>query len=109
MAGTFLTGAKTGLLMAWETKGQIFYSRFDQALGLARPQEIRAAAKGKWPVALAAPDGTVLVSWKNGSALQWQLYDSTDAPIGASESKPSANLNRHTGVVTTTGSFLLID
>ena len=109
MAGTFLAGAKTGLIMAWETKGQIFYARFDPAAGLLQPKEIKAAAKGKWPVALAAPDGSTLVSWKNGSTLAWQLYDTADQPIGVAESKPSPNANRHAGVVTKEGNFLLID
>jgi hypothetical protein len=109
MAGTFLGGAKGGLIMAWETKGQIFYSRFDPAKGLVQPPEIKAAAKGKWPIALAAPDGTVLVSWKNGSNLAWQRFDAADKRIGASESQPSRNAHRHAGVVTKDGNFLLID
>ena len=109
MAGTFLNGARSGLIMAWETKGQIFYSRFDPARALVQPPEIKAAAKGKWPIALAAPDGTVLVSWKNGSNLAWQRFDAADKPIGAAESQASRNPHRHAGVVTKDGNFLLID
>ena len=109
MAGTFLTGAKTGLIMTWETRGQIFYARIDPAAGMSPPKEIRVTAKGKWPVALPASDGAVLVSWKNGSTLAWQLFDSADKPVGTSESKPSPNANRHGGVVTKDGIFLLID
>jgi hypothetical protein len=109
MAGTFLTGAKNGLVVAWETKGQIFYGRIDRGAGFLPPNEIRAAAKGKWPVALAAHDGTVLVSWKNGSTLTWHLYDAADRPIDAAESKPSQNANRHAGVVDEGRKLLLID
>lgn len=109
MAGTFLAATGNGLIMAWETKGQIFYSRFDPAKGLVQPREIKAAAKGKWPIALAAPDGTVLVSWKSGSNLGWQQFDAADKPIGVSETQASRNPHRHAGVVTKDGNFLLID
>ena len=109
MAGTSLAAAKNGLVMAWETKGQIFYARLGPASGLLQPKEIKASVKGKWPMALAAPDGTVLVSWKNGSTLAWQLYDSSDRPLGPSESEPGRNVHRHGGVVTRSGDFLLID
>jgi hypothetical protein len=109
MAGTFLTGAKNGLVVAWETKSQIFYGRIDRGAGFLPPKEIRAAAKGKWPVALAALDGTVLVSWKNDSTLNWQLYDAADKPLGTVETKPSANATRHAGTVAQQGNFLLID
>jgi hypothetical protein len=109
MSGTFLGGAKNGLVTAWETKGQIFYARIDPAGGLMAPKEIKAAAKGKWPLALAAADGTVLVSWKDGSTLSWQLHDATDKPLGEVNSRPASNRNRHAGVVGSDGNFLLID
>ena len=109
MTGVSLGGVKNGLLMAWETKGQVFYSRLNSAKTLLPPTEIRATTQGKWPLALADPDGRVLVSWKNDSTLFWQLHDSTDKPIGNVQSKPSPNSNRHAGVVTIEGDFLLID
>jgi hypothetical protein len=109
MTGASLGGMEKGLLMAWETKGQIFYARVNSAKTLLPPSEIRAATQGKWPVALAAPDGTLLLSWKNGSTLFWQLHDAADKPVGSVQSKPSPNPNRHAGVVTAAGDFLLID
>lgn len=110
MTGAFLTGSRNGLIiMAWETKGEISYTRIDPSSRFASPTEIKAAPKGKWPIALAAPDGTVLVSWKNGSALSWQLRDASDKPIGEAKTQPSRNTHRHAGVVTQDGSFLLID
>ncbi len=108
MTGAFLTGAKNGPVMAWETKGQISYARLDPALGISAPREIKAGA-GKWPIALAAPDGTVLVSWKNASTLSWQLRDAKDKPVGEVQSKPGRNPHRHAGVITKDGDFLLID
>ena len=109
MTGTFLGGAKNGLLMAWETKGQVFYSRLDSTRGLLPSPEIKATSRGKWPLALGAPDGTVLVSWKEGSTLFWQLHDAADKPVGNPASQPSRNSNRHAGVVTADGNFLLLD
>jgi hypothetical protein len=109
MTGAFLANGKTGPVMAWETRGAISYARIDAMDSLTTPKEIKAAAKGKWPIALSAPDGAVLVSWKNGNTLAWQLHDSADKPVGDVQSKPSRNSNRHAGVVTKTGDFLLID
>jgi|SRR6266850_264911 len=109
MTGAFLSPAKNGSLMAWETKGQIFYARLDPAGALSSPKEIKAASRGKWPMALGGPDGTVLVSWKNGSTLSWHLHDPADKPVGEVKSQPSGNPHRHAGVVTKDGTFLLID
>lgn len=109
MTGTFLTGAKNDLLMAFETKGQISYARLNSTGAFATPKEIKAADRGKWPIALAAPDGMVLVSWKNGSTLYWQLHDATDKPSGEVHSRPSRNPHRHASVLTPEGNFLLID
>jgi hypothetical protein len=109
MTGAFLSSGKTGPVMAWETRGAISYARLDVINSLTAPKEIKAAAKGKWPIALAAPDGAVLVSWKSGNTVYWQLHDASDKPVGEVQSKPGRNPNRHAGVVTKTGDFLLID
>jgi hypothetical protein len=109
MTGTFLGPAKNGLVAAWETKGQVFYARIDSESSLMAPKEIKAAGKGKWPLALAAPDGTVLVSWKEGANLFWQLHDAMDRPLGEVNSRPATNRNRHAGVVLKDDSFLLLN
>jgi hypothetical protein len=108
MTGTFVSTAKNGLLTAWETKGQVFYARTTPAKG-GQPKEIKVAPQGKWPIALEAPDGSVLISWKSGSTVWWRLFDSKDTPTGAAQSKPGSNANRHAGVVTRDGNFLLVD
>ena len=61
------------------------------------------------PIALAASDGTVLVSWKNGTNLFWQLRDAADKPIGETKSQASRNSYRHAGILLPDGNFLLID
>jgi hypothetical protein len=109
MTGTFLSNAKTGPVMAWETKGAISYARLDSADSLSSPKEIKVTSKGKWPIAVTAPDGAVLVSWKNGTNVFWQLRDPADKPLANAESKPSANAHRHAAVLTRGGRFLVID
>lgn len=107
MTGTFLTGQSKGLLIAWETKGSIYYTRTGPSG--ESPKEIHAADRGKYPLALAAPDGTVLVSWKEGSMLCWQLHDRNDRPLGEINTRSSRNADRHAGVVTPAGNFVLFN
>jgi hypothetical protein len=106
MSGSFLAQGRKNLVGAWETKGQIFFARLD---GKSTPMEVSAAPQGKWPVALEGPDGTVLVSWKSGSNLWWQLFDRDNKKIGAAKSKPSPNTTRFAGVLARDGSFVLLD
>jgi hypothetical protein len=106
MTGAFLASQAAQTIAAWETKGDVFYARIgasDKAV-----KEIKVA-RGKWPVALLSADGKVLVSWKAGSALSWQRFNSMDKAVGLPESSPSPNANRHAGVVSTDGTFVLID
>ncbi|MDB6131644.1 MAG: hypothetical protein JWM04_2751, partial [Verrucomicrobiales bacterium] len=74
MTGTYLSKRGDSALMAWETKGHVYYGRVDTK-STNRPNEVKVSEKGKWPVALAGADGTVLVSWKEGATLHWQLFD----------------------------------
>lgn len=109
MTGTYLTTGKKDEIVAWETKGQIFYARIDAVTGKRKTGEIKVAERGKWPVALVAADGSVLVSWKNDSKLNWQMFDASDRVSGKAGSKASPNGTRHSGVTTGSGEFLLID
>ena len=110
MTGTFLTGANDRLLAAWETKGDVFFSRFDKNGRRLSAYEIPAPVHGgKWPIVLAAADGAILVSWKKGTTVEWQLYDAHDKPLGEKQSAPGRNPHRHAGVVTANGTFLIID
>ena len=105
-----MSGGKSGLITAWETKGQVYYARFDQNGRKMTAREIAVPTRGgKWPVVLAASDGSVVVSWKKGTALEWQLFGADDKSMGEMKSLPGKSPNRHTGVVTRSGNFLLID
>jgi hypothetical protein len=110
MTGTYLTAGKSGPVMAWETKGRVFFARLDRTGRNSAQTETEASGKrGKWPIVLAAPDGTVLVSWKTAHAIEWRLFDGNDKPLGEPGRSPSTNSHRHAGVVTKEGDFLLVD
>jgi hypothetical protein len=109
MTGTFLTSAGKEEIAAWETKGQISYARIDPLTGKRKTDEIKVAERGKWPIALPGREGGVLISWKEGSVLKWQLFGAGDRPTGKPGSKPSPNSTRHGGTTTAVGDFVLID
>ncbi|MSS70692.1 MAG: exo-alpha-sialidase [Candidatus Latescibacteria bacterium] len=108
MTGAYLTGGDGERLAAgWETQGQVYFARLEDA-GRALPsEEIQVAERGKYPVVLSAPDGTLLVAWKNGSALAWQAYDASGRQKGDPGSAPVSNAHRPAGVVTRDGNFLI--
>lgn len=108
MTGTSLTRRNgEGLLAGWETRGQVSFARLDDAGRALPPGEVQVAERGKYPVVLSAPDGTALVAWKNGSALEWQVYDADGRPQGGPGSAPVSNPHRPAGVVTRDGDFLI--
>jgi hypothetical protein len=106
MTGTFLATQAAHTVAAWETKGDVFYARI--GADDKTPNEIKVA-RGKWPIALSSPDGTVLVSWKTGSTLSWQKFDLNGRAESLVESTPSLSVNRQAGVVSKDGTFVLID
>ncbi len=105
MTGTFISPTKDGAVAAWETKGQIYFARCDAAGRKTAKPEVALGVRGKYPIALVAPDGTLLVTWKRANAVEWQLFDSGDQPLGAVQSAPGGNPHRHAAVVTKRGDF----
>lgn len=79
-------GLDGAALMAWETMGQVFWSRSDSE----RIVEVPGAQKDrrKNPVAVMNPAGRTLVlwgdgpGWRSGGRLEWQLYDPSGKPVG---------------------------
>jgi hypothetical protein len=106
MTGASLTRAGAEFVLAWETKGEINFNRYDLKLGVL-PPEIAVAPQGKYPVALANADGIVCVSWKEGSALRWRLLDRDNRPFGEPRSAPAPSGDRHAGALTRAGDFVL--
>jgi hypothetical protein len=89
-----------GVFAAWETKGQVYFSRIDQATGkrsspISAPGETR---KRKHPVVAGNARGeTILVwtegmGWEKGGSLAWQVFDKAG--------KPTADKGRADGVPT---------
>lgn len=107
MTGGFLSSDGEGLLAAWETLGQVYFSRLDERGQPVGEDEIPVAARGKYPVVLRAPDGTVLVAWKQRSELVWQRFGADGKERGRRDSTASKSPDRPSGVVTETGRFLL--
>ncbi len=106
MTGSFLTLTKSGLAAAWETKNQIHFTALDEN-AKSKPKEIRATDKGRYPVAIAADDGSKLVAWKNDTTLEWQLFGSDNAPKGDRGSLANVGEHRPAGVLTKSGTFVL--
>jgi hypothetical protein len=82
MSSFALAEGAAGILAAWETDGQVFYTRLDPATG--KHGEVRAApgaGKGRKHPALAAnaQGETILVwtegtGWNRGGSLRWQVF-----------------------------------
>ncbi|MGE5194025.1 MAG: hypothetical protein ACM3U2_16135, partial [Deltaproteobacteria bacterium] len=79
------------VLSAWETDGQVFFSRIDKKEQLgSRPIAAPGAPRGRKHPALAVngKGETILVwtegtGWEKGGALAWQVFDENGRPRGA--------------------------
>jgi hypothetical protein len=89
-SAAFAEGAGV-VLAAWETNGQVYYSRIDQATGKRSPA-VAAPGDGKGrkhpAVAVNARGETVLVwtegmGWNKGGSVAWQVFDKDGKPAGA--------------------------
>jgi hypothetical protein len=107
MTGESLTRAGNGFVAAWETKGEVSFTRLDASGKPSGTPEFEVAPRGKFPIALANTDDIVCVSWKEGSQLNWRLFDRDNRPIGEPDSAPAPSGDRHAGAVTRVGDFLL--
>jgi hypothetical protein len=88
MSSESFAESPAGVLAAWETEKQAYYSRVDPITGKLAPP---AAAPGsganrKYPAAAGNGQGdTILVwtegmAWKKGGTLAWQVYDKDGKP-----------------------------
>jgi len=77
-----------GVLAAWETKGQVYWARIDDATGktsafVPGPGQAKnrkhpaIAANGQGLVLMAWAEGT---GWQRGGSVAWQVYGSDGAP-----------------------------
>jgi hypothetical protein len=79
-----------GVLAAWETQGQVYYTRIDPITG-KRSQPIPApgtAKDRKHPSVSANDRGEVILAWtegtgwQKGGSLAWQVFDLAGHPTG---------------------------
>jgi len=107
MTGSFLSNTNDGLVAAWETKTEIYFTRLDRSGQRVSKQEIHVADRGRYPVVLTATDGVTVAAWKNGASLEWQLFDADDAPLRERGTSAANAPDRPAGVVLKDGTFLL--
>ncbi|MBI5773704.1 MAG: hypothetical protein HZA89_08175 [Verrucomicrobia bacterium] len=102
MSSSSLTLAKSGVLAAWETAGQVSGALLDST----RPElktrfTPEGAGQRKHPVIAGNPRGEVLLAWtegtgwKRGGRLAWQLFDAGGKPTaekGARDGVPAWGL-----------------
>lgn len=109
MTGTSLgTDADGNLLAAWETRSNVKFAAL-----AAGGNEITAGAhlvadKGNYPVVLSNDAGEILVAWKWGRTLHWNVYESLSDDSPGTGSSPAPTDDRPAGVVLGDGTFLLI-
>src|SRR5262249_50624833 len=72
----------SGVLAAWETKGQIAFARVDpQSRAASRPISPPGGGNRKHPALAANADGETLVvwaentGWQRGGSLAWRIFD----------------------------------
>jgi hypothetical protein len=87
MSSASLTESKDGVLAAWETAGQVYFSRIAPGtLKVSSPISPPGNASRKHPVIVGNDRGETLLvwtegtGWQRGGALAWQLFDSRGQP-----------------------------
>jgi hypothetical protein len=92
MSSAAMVSGPTGLVVAWETMGQVFCSRIDPEAGpspspISPPGDPRnrkhpaLAVNGRGETLLAWSEGT---AWQRGGALAWCVFDPSGRPTPAS-------------------------
>jgi hypothetical protein len=104
-----ISGAETGYVAAWPTKGHVYFARLDKDGTVLPPGEIRTPGTSGMRnglLALTATDGVTLVAWKHDNVLGWQLYDVKGQPQGEPGSVNSPG-GGAAGVALSDGRFLV--
>ena len=111
---TTLSEGPSGVRVAWETDGQVYFAPADRLDNVVSPEgEIRFRRKN--PVVAVNTKGDTLLAWgdgpglRAGGALHWQLFDANGQPIqerGDEATVPSGSAP--TAVVRADDSFLLL-
>jgi hypothetical protein len=89
MSSASISPSGQGVMLGWETEGQVYYARFDTATGKVLPTVSPAGGTGrrKHPAVAANARGeTILVwtegtGWQRGGSVAWQLFDGAGRPL----------------------------
>jgi hypothetical protein len=98
-----------GFVAAWPTKGRVYFARLDgrgEPIGPAEVETPGRSGMRSGVLALSAPDGSTLVTWKAEGRAGWQLYDAEGRPAGEPGSVESPG-NGIAGVAGEDGRFIL--
>jgi hypothetical protein len=109
MSGSYMVPAGDGLAAAWRTKDAIEFVALDPA-GEPRWPVRRVEDEGagkRYPVIVAADDGTLLVAYKRGVTLYWRLYEPDGTPRGEHGSSETENPSRAAGGAVGDGTFVI--
>ena len=104
-----VTPGRGGFVATWPTKGRIYFARLDgkgESSGQAEVETPGRSGMRTGVLALAAPDGSTLVTWKKNGLAGWQLYDAEGQPTGEPGSVKSSG-SGVAGVVGKDGRFIL--
>lgn len=117
MSSMDFAGNADTVVAAWETGGQIYWTRVDQNLSVANTiisapgdgkgrKHPRVALNRRGDVLLAWTEGT---SWQRGGSLAYQLYSRTGVPLGEKTERPGIPAWSFGGVAARSdGGFVLI-
>jgi hypothetical protein len=96
MSSTSLTKTPSAVLAAWETAGQVYWSRFE--VGRSHPTAPVAAPSAgpnpKHPVVVGNSRGEVVLvwtegtGWAKGGAVAWQCFDAAGRSVGEKGQAP---------------------
>jgi hypothetical protein len=89
MSSATITEGKSGVLAAWETGDNVFFSTIDpNTVQVSRPASPLAGLKRKHPVAVANASDETLFAWTEGTAwakggsVAWQIYSKDGHALG---------------------------
>jgi hypothetical protein len=88
MSTAWISQAGSGVVLAWETAGQVFYSRLDSATGSLSPPVSPPGETGKrrHPAAAVNERGSTLLvwsegtGWNRGGSIAFQLFGADGRP-----------------------------
>jgi hypothetical protein len=115
MSSAFFSAGKRGLLAAWETDGQVFYTELRSGNG-NQSEPIAPPGKGsrKHPVVVPNHSGETLLvwsegtGWQRGGAVGWQIFDEKGNPVEGGRAEGIPVWSFATGYVNENGNFTIL-